>query len=195
MRLLPHTSNGRRHKVTGLMTANLTIATDSREQKPHHFYDGKKHCSTLVKYTEAALDTFDYCVEGDWMPTDTPTLVRPNFAIERKSIADFIGSWFNKDNRKRELEKIERARNWQRELGLPVVYVLDGGWTEIADYDYNRFPSGQVTAKVVAAMVDDLTYENVLIRLSQSRQHAEYQIVSLLKRRARDIKARERAKA
>jgi len=170
--------------------ANLVIATDSREQTPHHYLDGVEVSKDVtVRYKPAALYVFDYCVHSDWTETDGK-LVVPNFAIERKSVADFIGSWFNAENAKREREKIKKARKlWGG--SLPIVYVIEGDHEEIGKYNFSRFPSGKVNARAVHAKISDLRFANVQVILCRNRHVAEYEIVSLLKRRWRKVRFKE----
>jgi len=166
---------------------DLTIAVDTREQTPHHHLEGAEVSKGVtVRYKPASLAVFDYAVYGDWTETDGK-LVIPGFAIERKSVGDFIGSWFNGANAKREREKIKKARRLWGDGGLPVVYVVEGDHEEIGRYRFDRFPSGRVNAKAVHAKISDLRFANVQVLLCRNKHVAEYEIASLLKRRARKV--------
>jgi ERCC4-type nuclease len=173
---------------------DLTIAVDTNEQKPHHYLEGKDVGSgTIVRYLPAKLDTFDYGVYGDWDEWEDHATKFVHFAIERKSVSDFISSWFGKTARN-ERAKITRAR---KEWGdkLPIIYVVEGGAKEIERYPYARwFPSGKVTAKVVRAKISDLQMSCVQVILCDDRESAEEKIVSLLKRRWRKVRFKQKTK-
>ena len=161
----------------------IHLAYDSREQTPLHYYGtdpATRHGSTAVVWHRAALETFDYCVWRDWFDIGKPEIVAPFFAIERKSVADFIGTWFNKGNKAREIDKCERAEHWRP---LAIVYVIEGGYEHIAQYNYARFPSGKVDAQAVFSTINKLRYAGVQVILAGNRRVAEYEIISLLKRR------------
>ena len=169
------------------LVADLTIAVDTREQDAHHQLEGcEVSKGVVVRYKPASLYVFDYCVYGDWTETNGKMVV-PNFCIERKAIGDFIGSWFNSDNARREREKIKKARKLWGER-LPIIYCLDGDHKDIGLYNYSRFPSGKVTPKAVHAKISDLRFANVQVLLCRSRVVAEYEIISLLKRRWRKVR-------
>ena len=167
---------------------DLTIAVDTNEQKPHHYLEGVEVSKdTFVRYSSAKLDTFDYAVAGDWEEWEGHATKRVHFAIERKSVSDFIGSWFNGANAKRERAKIKRAREaWGDKL--PIIYVIEGDHEEIGRYQYSRFPSGKVNAKAVHAKISDLRFAGVQVILCRNRHVAEYEIMSLLKRRWRKVR-------
>ena len=167
------------------MSHEIHIAFDSREQHPVHSIP--VHCQSPIIYHRAALETFDYCLWRDWAPTTGETVI-PHWAIERKSMEDFIGAWFNAENRRRELAKIERASAWRPR---PTIYVCEFAMEHLAVYDYTRFPSGGITARSVAARIDELRFENVQVLLSGSRRLAEYTIISLLKRRMHEMGVRQ----
>jgi len=169
------------------LMADLTIAVDTREQRPMHELEGVEVSKGVtVRYKPASLSVFDYAVHGDWSETDGK-LVMPCFAIERKSVGDFVGSWFNSDNAKRERAKIKKARAlWGAKL--PIIYVVDGDTVEIGRYRFDRFPSGRVHAQAVHAKISNLRFANVQVVLCRNRHVAEYEIVSLLKRRWRKVR-------
>jgi len=168
----------------GNMITEMHIAYDSREQRPLHMIS--VHCQSAISYHKAALETFDYCVWGDWTATEGEAFV-PAFAIERKSMDDFIGSWFNAENRRRELAKIARAAVW---APRPIIYVCDFTLAHLANYDYGRFPSGSIDPRAVASRIDRLRYSGVQVVLAGGRQTAEYVILSLLKRRIGEMGVR-----
>ena len=165
----------------------MNISVDSREQLDLHYMEGAEVSKGVtLHYVTQALSTFDYAVHMDGEQTSGKS-INPYFAIERKSVADFIGSWFNADNARRERAKIKRARAaWGDKL--PIIYVIEGDHEEIGAYNYGRFPSGKVTAKVVHAKISDLRFSGVQVILCRSRHIAEYEIVRLLKRRWRKVR-------
>lgn len=168
---------------------DIHVAYDSREQMPVHMFE--KHASTNIHYHQAALGTFDYCVWGDWETTEGKT-VRPAFAIERKSVADFIGSWFNAQHRRNELAKIKRAERW---APMPVIYVIEGGAEHVATYRYANFPSGNITSEVVMSRINQMRFSGIHVYLAGSRMMAEHAIVGMLKHRARMMGAKARRAA
>jgi len=162
----------------------LHIAEDSSEQKPLHRL--KQHCGTEIRCRRQALKTFDYSLWGDWTVVPKREKVIPNFAIERKSCGDFIGSFFNGEHKKREALKIERAAVW---APLPIVYVGEFGPRDIAAYDYSVFQYGRVTPQAVQSRIDKLRFSGVHVILAGNRQYAEWVIISILKRRAQQLGA------
>jgi len=167
----------------------LHIAYDSREQHPVHDLAGVEVSKgVVVKYSCETLNTFDYCVHGDWRDWEGHKTKLVNFGIERKSVGDFIGSFFSATNSHNERKKIERARKAWGVNGLPIVYVIEGNHEDIGRYNYSRFPSGRITAKVVLAKMRELRCKGVHVVLCPHRAAAEYEIVSMLKWRWRKIK-------
>jgi ERCC4-type nuclease len=162
----------------------IHLAYDSREQKP--LKAAERHCSTTIQWHKASLETFDYCIWRDWSETEGK-LVRPHFAIERKSVADFVGSWFNRSNKQNEIEKIERAARWRPR---PIIYVIEGGIDDIGHYDYSRFPSGSVKPQSVVSQIDKLRYHGIQVIMAGSPLAAAYEVISLLKRRLHDKSVR-----
>jgi len=85
----------------------ICITIDTREQQPLDF--AGLDCTTRV----ATVQVFDYALDGD----------EARFAVERKSVEDFIGSVTTTDGWRLERAKIEKARA----LGMtPIVYVVEG---------------------------------------------------------------------
>lgn len=147
----------------------LAIRIDTREQTPLVFSD---------KYVKTSLGTvgvFDYCLEGD-----------DDFAIERKSLPDFVQSVVLSKSWLRELAKIEKARQWV----LPVVYVLEFCFEDIADYDFSVFKSGNVTSQFVYRRVATMIFEyNIHMMFAGDRRLAAYAICLLLKRRSEQLRS------
>ena len=86
----------------------FTIAIDSREQQPFHFPEDA--CSVV----RATLPTGDYAVAGDY-----------GFAIERKSMTDFLGTVSTGWARFR--REIARARK----AGFTLPVIVEGSLTEL----------------------------------------------------------------
>jgi len=141
----------------------LAIRVDTREQTPLVFSD------KYVKTSVGTVAVFDYCLEGD-----------SEFAIERKSLPDFVQSVVLSKSWIRELAKIAKAREWD----LPVIYVLEFCFEDIADYDFSVFKSGNVKSQFVYRRVATLIFEyNVHLVFAGNRKFATYAICLLLKRR------------
>lgn len=105
----------------------LTIRIDTREQRPLIFIDDN------VSSIRSCVHVFDYAVDGD-----------EYFAVERKSLQDFISSVAMQDNWDREIKKIKRAR----QAGIePVYYVVEANFNDIERYPFRKFfKTGKVTA-------------------------------------------------
>lgn len=147
----------------------LTIRVDSREQLPVDF------SSEYVKTIRECVPCFDYALEGD----------QDNFALERKSLSDFIQSVCIQKNWIRELHKIEKTKTW----GLPIIYILEFLRRDIMHYDYSIFPSGTITSQFVRRRVAQMTYDyNVHMEFCEDREGAAYEICLLLKRRLESLR-------
>jgi len=147
----------------------LCIRVAGNEQKPLDFN------SEYVKSGRGPIKTFDYALEGD----------QDNYAIERKSLSDFIQSVVLSDSWKHEKAKIERARAWL----LPLCYILEFTWDDIARYDFMQFHSGRVTSQMVYRRWAELTYDfGVSVTFAGSREGASYAICLILKRRKESLK-------
>jgi len=147
----------------------LTIRVANNEQKPLDFD---------VRYAKAGrglIHIFDYAVEGD----------QDGFAIERKSLADFVQAVVLSDSWRRELAKIEKAKLWN----LPIIYILEFEFFDIADYNYSVFTNDNVKSQFVYRRVGELIYNhNVHVVFAGSREGAAYAICLLLKRRKESLK-------
>jgi ERCC4-type nuclease len=147
----------------------LCIRVDSREQLPVDFN------SDYVKVTRGCIPCFDYALEGD----------QDNFALERKSLQDFIQSVCLHKNWIRELHKIEKAKTW----GLPIVYILEFSRHDIMQFDYSIFSSGAITSQFVRRRVAQMTHDyNVHMEFCEDREGAAYEICLQLKRRKESLK-------
>ena len=165
------------------MSKVLEIAVDTREQAPHHELEGCEISKGVtVHYVSRPLYVFDYACANNLTPTNGKLMI-PGLALERKSLADLIGSLFNGANFKRELAKIAKAKEIWGNDGRPIIYVIDDGdYEAISKYNYSRFPSGRVTAKAVVSKINKMRYEhNVHMIQCRSKIQAEYTIASILK--------------
>jgi len=93
----------------------IKICQDSREQKGlERDFDGLD-CEVIPDVT---LPTFDYCLQINGA-------IDSGFAVERKSVVDFVGSVTTTDGWRREVAKIQRC-------GFsPVIYVVEGTFEDI----------------------------------------------------------------
>jgi DNA excision repair protein ERCC-4 len=95
-----------------LKVEDLTALIDSREQRPLKF--------RTMKFERASLPTADYSVRGPGFD------LRDTVLIERKSVADLVGSLGTGRARfERELERLAKVR-WK-------ALVIEGGMREIAE--------------------------------------------------------------
>jgi len=147
----------------------LQIRVDTREQRPLQFD------KNFVSVTRGTVPVFDYALEGD----------ENNFSIERKSLADFIQAVTLSDSWRRELVKIEKAR----ERLLPVIYVIEASFSDVLHFDFAVFSSGHVTSQFVYRRFAELTYlYHVTIIWAGCREAAEYVICLILKRRWEELR-------
>lgn len=150
------------------MSDVLEIRVAGNEQRPLDFPVG------YATAERGVIHTFDYALQGD----------QENFAIERKSLADFVQSVVLPKLWIRELKKIIRAREWE----LPVIYVLEFNLEEIPTYDYSLFTSGHVTSQFVVRRCCELVFDyNVHLVPAGNREMAAWWICGLLKRRKESL--------
>jgi len=94
--------------------AKIQIVIDTREQRPWHFPDGE------VDVRRGTIGAGDYCLEGDG-----------EFAIERKSLPDFVGTVCV------EWERFQREL--MRMSGVPArVVIVEGSVGQIMNGDYTH---------------------------------------------------------
>lgn len=148
----------------------LNIRVAGNEQKPLDFSN-----SEYVKTEHGPIKTFDYALCQD----------QDNYAIERKSLGDFVSSVSLHKNWIHELAKITRAREWE----LPIIYVLEFGFDDIAKYDYSVFTQGKITSQFIYRRVAEIIFGyNVHVVFAGSREGAVYAICLLLKRRKESLR-------
>ena len=175
--------------------ANLTIATDSKEQKSRNIYEGREVAQgCIVTYKTAALSVFDYCVWGDWTETAGKTVI-PNYAVEYKGCGDMVSSLMMGDNYSRELIKIAKARDLWGNKGKGIIYVADGDMDSIRLYDYTRFKRKSVSYHSVMSKINELRYRHgVQVVLCSNSVRAQYTIIRLLRHRFKEFLFKQRTK-
>ena len=148
----------------------MIVSVDSREQMPLQFSD----CQTI----RVGLPIFDYAIHLD-----------AGFAVERKSLPDFVSSVAIQKNFARELRKLKRARS----AGFKrLFYVLDCNREDIEYFDYSVFTSGRVGPDFIYHQLSTLEYfEGVNCIFSGDTRAAARDVFRLLKRRSEDLKAQE----
>ena len=152
----------------------MLIRIDTREQHPLNF----DRCA-VVRDT---VPTFDYAIEGDQL----------HFAVERKSLPDFIQSLAIQKNYVRELKKIRRARTFQKMLR--IFYVVEANREDIEHFDYSIFTGGRVGPDFIFHQLSELEYfHDVHVIFSGDALGAARDIYRLLKRRSEDLKAQAEA--
>jgi len=116
------------------MRDRIHIVIDTREQQPWHF---PIH---LAVVSRGCLPVFDYALLGD-----------PDFAIERKSLNDFVGSiasgWdvF--------LRRFDKVPDWPAK-----VVIIEGSISQILAREYNH---PEVTPKFIIKQISTLTMMGV----------------------------------
>ncbi len=149
------------------MKHKLTIRIDTREQKSLDFAE----YSDYVDVTTGTVPVGDYAIEGD----------QDRFAVERKSLADFVASFALSKNRIREDAKIAKAQNRN---GLPVVYVIEATFGDIQTFNYRRFTSGKITPQYLYKLWSEYSMnKKIHFVFCGTPQLTSASIVCLLKRR------------
>jgi len=144
-----------------------TIIIDTREQRPWAFPE-------WVPVKVQALPAGDYALEGD-----------DYFAIERKSLDDFVGTLFSGWQRfQRELARMERARFVARVIIVEADYA-DLMFTQ--DEDGELVPPshrhGSITPQAMAARIAELALQGVTTLFCRDASHAALQAYYLLMER------------
>jgi len=146
------------------------VACDSREQRPLLF----EGCETV----RIGLPVFDYALHKD-----------AGFAVERKSLPDFVSSVAIQKNFSRELRKLKRARA----AGFPrLFYVIEAERQDIENFNFSRFTHRRVTPQFIFHQLSILEYfHGVNCIFSGDALGAARDVYRLLKRRSEDLKAQE----
>ncbi|QHI70489.1 ERCC4 domain-containing protein [Tichowtungia aerotolerans] len=148
----------------------MILACDSREQRVLQF---EGHETVRV-----GLPVFDYAIHLD-----------SGFAVERKSLPDFISSVALQKNFSRELRKLKRARA----AGFPrLFYVIEANREDIECFDFSRFKHRRVTPQFIYRQLSILEYvHGVHCLFSGDALGAARDVACILKRRFEDLKAQE----
>jgi ERCC4-type nuclease len=124
----------------------LRIVTDTREQEPYEF-PGEG-----VSIVRRALPAGDYSIEGR----------EAEFAVERKSLADFVQTVIRGRERfRKELLKLQTYRR--------ACVVIEGG---IPDITQARYPGGAHPASVLGTVLSIIVAYGIPVYLCGDRQHA-----------------------
>jgi ERCC4-type nuclease len=153
------------------MTAPILIRVDTREQTPLTFDPAR--AVTL----RGTVPVFDYALDGD----------EEDFAVERKSLADFVGSLITPEAFERECNKLLRARR----VGMsPIVYVVEGRWSDLfRESTYARFKSPSVGPGLMQQRWRHLQFvERVSVIFACDAKHAAHAVYGLLKIRSEYLK-------
>lgn len=146
----------------------FTIRVDTREQDALSFREFP------VDEVVGTVKVFDYCIEGD-----------TEFAVERKSLADFIGSLSSKRSWQRELNKIRKARD----LGFRTIqYVVESSFEDLQNEETYKF-SSKVRPGFIMKRWRELTFrEAVNVTFATNKQESARAVFLLLKSRQEEIK-------
>jgi hypothetical protein len=125
----------------------------------------------------------DYALEGD----------ENNFAVERKSLSDFVASIVLKENWDRELNKLSRARI----AGItPIFYIVEASFDDLNKYPCEEiFTSGRVHNDFLIHRWRELEHNHdVHVIFGGDRVGAATAVLSLLKSRKEIIDGDKHAK-
>jgi len=140
----------------------MKIIVDTREQQPWAFPP------EVAETARGTLLAGDYAIAGD-----------DCFAIERKSLDDFVGTissgW---DRFEREMDRMETAL-------FPVrVVIVEGSMSDIIEHKYNH---PRVSPAFVLRQIAELTLRGVSVLLADHPVSAAGLAYIILKRRAEQI--------
>jgi ERCC4-type nuclease len=134
----------------------LHIVIDSREQLPYEFP------AEGVTAIRRALSAGDYSIEGR----------ETEFAVERKSLADFVQTVIR--GRERFRKELVRLKSYRR-----ACVVIEGGMPDITQA---RYPGGAHPASVLGAIISIIVDYGIPVYLCGDRQHACRFVESYLRR-------------
>lgn len=105
--------------------SEFTIIVDEREQKPYKFHRYPVDTEVMT------LETGDYCVKDDGSKISASTF-EPNYAVERKSAPDFLGSiTWERDRFERELARADS-------FGKRMPVVIEKPWSYFEQERYYK---------------------------------------------------------
>jgi len=148
----------------------MKIVRDSREQSPFHFEDARFDGVVVI---EGTLTTGDYSIAG----------LESRVAVERKSLADFIGSIST--GRERFERELARAR------GLDAFMV-------VIESPFSDLVAGNYRSRMEPKAATQTTYSfmaryRCAFHFAQSRAWAEYATFHFLRHYARHVEREYRA--
>ena len=149
----------------------ILIRVDTREQTPLAF--DPERADTV----RGTVPVFDYALDGD----------EAHFAVERKSLADFVGSLIGSAAFDRERGKLVRARA----VGMcPLVYVVEAKFADLFRVStYTMFKSASVGPALMMQRWRHFTFiERVNIVWAGDAFHAAHAVYGLLKIRHEYLK-------
>lgn len=150
-------------KLSNIPTEPMRITVDTREQTPWVFP------SYLVSSRRGTLKAGDYALDGD-----------DQFAIERKSLDDFVGSITDKERWQRLRNELQRMTD----AGFVArVIVVEGDYEDILTGAYN---SG-MPAHLIMARMYKLTMDGVSVVFAGDAIKAAGVAYGLLKMRQEQI--------
>lgn len=143
----------------------LRITIDTREITAWSFPPG------YATTERGTISAGDYALQGD----------EANFAVERKSLSDFVGTvstgW---DRFRRELGRMAEA-------GFPArIIIVEGSFAQIVDHpdEYNH---PQVTPAFVRSRIAHLAIEGVQVLFADNAHYAAYMAWGILKARQEQL--------
>ncbi len=140
--------------------SRLRITIDTREQTPLHFPEDLAVCE------RGTLKAGDYALAGD-----------PSFAVERKSLDDYVATITGSANWPRFQRELWRMS----ELGFPAkVVVVEGSQADILAHAY---ASPKVKPPFVLKRTAELLLMGVVVHFAETPDLAAGYIYSLLRER------------
>lgn len=165
------------------MTHPPTILRDTAEKQPYKLLD-----ASLVRYEPRRLLFGDYALESQCVRAFAETWV-PRFAVERKSVRDWIASWHGKTKANgysaghAERRKMVAAKAYSKTLGYQCRfhYVLDGMETDIMNaLRGHPWKSKGLTLDAVTDKMNEIRISGYHVILCAHKLHAERTTRSLL---------------
>jgi len=151
----------------------MKIRVDTREQTPLDF--SEHGCETV----RGTIPTFDYAIDGD----------QQNFAVERKSLQDYVQSVVMKDSYRREMEKIRKAKD----AGMcRLYYIIEADFRDVESFDFRRFKSGRVHPGLVYKRWREMAHDHgIHVVWSGDARGAAFAIYLLMKSRVEELRRNE----
>ena len=128
------------------MIKPITVIIDTREQEFYSFPSGR------VTAIRRALPAGDYSLDGR----------ETEFAVERKSLADFVQTVIR--DRERFRKELLRLQSYRR-----ACVVIEGSMSDITQ---RRYPGGAHPASVLGALISIIVDYGIPVYLCGDRPHA-----------------------